>query len=267
MTNDPDNALPSPEGLLDYLILFVTARCNARCATCFYWREMDAAPPELSVEEIRRIAKPIGPLPTLLLSGGEPTLRTDLPEIVAAFYEANGLRYAGLPTNGLMPDRVRSLVEEIFRRCPEIRLDVNVSLDDLRERHDTIRGVPGNFDRALETIRAVCGMRRRFDSLYVNVETVLFSENWRNVRALLDFVRENLDVNGHYVELLRGNPRDGSLDLPPIKEIHRVHQLVMKNHVLYHTDPGKRRWEHDGRRRSSRAGGGPRRVRPERAWR
>lgn len=233
------------EGLLRYLILFVTARCNARCRTCFYWKETDDPPAELSVEEFERIAAGLGPLPTLLVSGGEPTLRDDLPAIVATFHRLNALDYVGIPTNGLLPERTQDIVEDTLQRCPGLRLDVNVSLDDLGERHDAIRGVKGNFDRALETIRRIGGLRARHRTLRVNVETVLFRGNRRHVPALLEFVRENLDVNGHYVELMRGNPRSGDLELPPPGEIQRIHRLVMKNHIRYHADPRKKRWEHE----------------------
>lgn len=241
--------MASPEGsdnpLLRYLIFFVTARCNARCATCFYWKEMDSAPPDLSLDEIEQIAKRLGPLETLLLSGGEPTLRDDLAELVELFFRHNGVRHVGLPVNGLLPERTRDLAERILTRCSGMRLDVNISLDDLGERHDAIRGVEGNFERALETIRLVGALRERFGCLYVNVETVLFSDNWRHVPELLDFVRERLDVNGHYVELMRGSPRDKHLELPPLAEIRHIHRLVMKNHVRYHGDPRKRRWPHE----------------------
>jgi MoaA/NifB/PqqE/SkfB family radical SAM enzyme len=230
------------DGLVQYLILFVTGRCNARCATCFYWREMQQEPVELSLEEIERIARPLGPVPTLLLSGGEPTLRADLPEIVATFHRHNAVQYVGLPTNGLLTDRAVEFAERILAGCPDLRLDVNVSLDAVGEHHDAIRGVPGNFDRALDTIRRLCETRDSTDRLFVNVETVLTARNWRHIRKLLEYVRTRLDVNGHYVELLRGDPRDGGLDLPPLGVIHRVHQLVMKNHVLYHANPRKRRW-------------------------
>jgi len=231
-----------PDGLLRYLIFFVTSRCNARCATCFYWQEMERASGDLSLDEIEQTASHLGPLETLLLSGGEPTLRTDLAELVATFFRRNGVRHVGLPTNGLLPDRACETVEKIFALCPGLRLEVNVSLDDVGERHDAIRGVAGNFDRALETIRTVGALRNRFESLFVNVETVAFSGNYSHVGELLDFVRERLDVNGHYIEMLRGNPRDGRLDLPPPGEIRRLHRRVMKNHVRYHADPRKKRW-------------------------
>lgn len=232
-------------GLLRYLIFFVTSRCNARCQTCFYWREMENAAPDLSLEEIDRIAGSLGRLPTLLLSGGEPTLRDDLPEIVEIFRRRTGVGYVGLPVNGLLPQKTRNLVEAVMSRCQTLRLDVNVSLDDLGERHDAIRGVAGNFERALETIRLVGELRRRFDNLRVNVETVLFDRNWRHIPELLDFVRERLDVNGHYVELMRGQPRSADLSLPPLGEVRRIHRLVLKNHVLYHADPRKKRWRHE----------------------
>jgi molybdenum cofactor biosynthesis enzyme MoaA len=239
------NLASSQNGLLRYLIFFVTSRCNSRCVTCFYWQEMERAGSDFSLDEIERIAGHLGPLETLLLSGGEPTLRTDLAELVETFFRHNGVRHVGLPTNGLLPERTRDLVEKILTRCPGMRLDVNVSLDDLGERHDAIRGVEGNFDCALETIRLAARLRERFDNLFVNVETVVFSANWQHVCELLDFVRGRLDVNGHYVELMRGNPRDGRLDLPPRSEIHRIHRLVLKNHLRYHGDPRKKRWPHE----------------------
>jgi len=230
------------EEMLRYLIFFVTSRCNARCATCFYWRELEATKADLSKEEIDHIAAQLGPIPTLLLSGGEPTLRADLAEIVEAFYHWCGVQYVGLPTNGILWDRACAIVERILARCPDLRLDVNVSLDGIGERHDAIRGAPGNFERACELIRQLTRMRAQYDHLYVNVETVLFGGNWRHIRELLEYVRTRLDVNGHYVELLRGDPRDGGLDLPPLGVVRRIHQMVMKNHVLYHADPRKRRW-------------------------
>jgi len=230
---------------LRYLIFFVTSRCNSRCATCFYWKEMETAGPDLSLDEIQQVAAHLGPLETLLLSGGEPTLRNDLAEVVETFFRSNGVRHVGLPTNGLLPERTRDLVEQILRRCPGMRVDLNVSLDDIGKRHDAIRGVEGNFDRALETIRLITALRETFDCLYVNVETVLFDANGRHIPELLDFVREQLDVNGHYVEVLRGNPRDGGVGLPSLAEIRCLHRLVLKNHIRYHADPRKKRWPHE----------------------
>ncbi|MBM3335737.1 hypothetical protein FJY63_13850, partial [Candidatus Sumerlaeota bacterium] len=168
--------------------------------------------------------------------------RDDLADLVETFFRRNNVRHVGLPTNGLLPERAQAVAEQILARCPGVRLEVNVSLDDLGSRHDAIRGVEGGFERTVETIRLVGALRSRFDNLVVNVETVVSSANWRNVGELLDFVRTSLDVNGHYVEVMRGNSRDARLSLPPLKALRRVHRLVMKNHIRYHADPRKKRW-------------------------
>jgi len=241
--------MPHPDSprnsLLRYLILFVTSRCNSRCATCFSWKAREEAEADLTLDEIERIAAPLGPLEALLLSGGEPTLREDLPELVGAFFRHNQVKNVGLPTNGLLPERARDLAQRILELCPGMRLDVNVSLDDIGKRHDTIRGVEGNFERALETIRLVGALRERYDCLRLNVSTVIFSANWRHIPEFLDYVREQLDVDSHYVELIRGRPRNGELELPPAREVFRLNRLILKNHLRYHARRGNRRWPHE----------------------
>ncbi|MCX8036080.1 MAG: radical SAM protein [Candidatus Sumerlaeia bacterium] len=235
----------TPASPLRYVIYFVTSRCNSRCQTCFYWKEMDGAGPDLSLQEVEAVAAKIGPLETLLLSGGEPTLRNDLPEVVAAFFLSNRLRNVGLPTNGLLPERARLFTRRILELCPGMALDVNVSLDGVGAKHDAIRGVPGAFEKACETVRMVAELRQQCDRLRVNVSTVVFDANWRHLPELLDYVREHLDVNGHYVELLRGAPRDSRLALPPYRALRRINRLVLRNHLLYHGDAEKRRWPHE----------------------
>ena len=70
------------------LVLFVTSRCNMRCDHCFYLDEInDSSRTELSIEQIETLAKELGGLNWVALSGGEPYLRKDLVEIIQAFYK------------------------------------------------------------------------------------------------------------------------------------------------------------------------------------
>ena len=75
---------------LDTLIFFVTSRCNSKCRTCFYWEELNQDT-DLSFEEIERLSATMPRFNEIWLSGGEPTLRADLVEILALFYRANGV--------------------------------------------------------------------------------------------------------------------------------------------------------------------------------
>src|SRR4030042_1873263 len=94
-------------GRCSYLIFFVTSKCNARCKMCFYWREIADAHARkiLSLEEIGRIARNFKNLIYVSITGGEPTLREDVDEIVYRFYASSGTRFVNITTNGLLPER------------------------------------------------------------------------------------------------------------------------------------------------------------------
>ncbi len=69
------------KSLPSYLILFVNNICQLRCDMCFYWDSMQVKTTQLTLEEIEKLAKSLPNLLQLTLTGGEPSLRKDLPEI------------------------------------------------------------------------------------------------------------------------------------------------------------------------------------------
>ena len=87
------------------------------------------------------------------LTGGEPFLRDDLPEIHAAVRSACPRARTVVSTNGILTDRIVAAVRAMARREPEI--GVAVSLDGPPEMHDRMRGVPGAYDRAMATVRGL----------------------------------------------------------------------------------------------------------------
>jgi MoaA/NifB/PqqE/SkfB family radical SAM enzyme len=123
-------------------VLAVTLGCNSRCLTCDLWREKRG--PELKPADYERLPSS---LTHINLSGGEPYLRDDLPEIYSVLRDKFPKARIVISTNGLMPDRI----EEMTSKMPEIA--VRVSLDAIGPRNDEIRGVPGAYDRSLETLR------------------------------------------------------------------------------------------------------------------
>lgn len=60
-----------------------------------------------------------------------------------------------IPTNGLKPDRIVEWVKRFRQNCPDCNINVSLSLDGFSTTHDTQRGVPGNFYKALETLRKI----------------------------------------------------------------------------------------------------------------
>jgi 12,18-didecarboxysiroheme deacetylase len=131
------------------LVWNCTKRCNLRCVHCYSTSTCEAGPDELTGDEARRMIDDLGRFgcPVLLLSGGEPLMRPDVLELIAAAKSA-GLR-AVLSTNGTLID------EELAGKLSAAGLSyVGVSLDGLETVHDAFRGVPGAFRRALRGIRA-----------------------------------------------------------------------------------------------------------------
>jgi len=192
-----------------YLILFVTDRCNARCAMCFNPKAENWTPGcDMSLTEIEKIARGFRRMIQLTISGGEPYLREDLPEIVRAFVRESGARFITLSTNAFMPDKVISATERILNENPEARFNFCISIDDLGERHDAIRRFKGGFERLLETFREALKLRRRFNNVEIHTTTVLSTANRDRIHDVLDWIDENLEAEVPEVLLVRGSPRD-----------------------------------------------------------
>jgi MoaA/NifB/PqqE/SkfB family radical SAM enzyme len=126
----------------------VTLRCNARCGFCDYWKTA----PEARATELRSFAdaaRYFNPM-MVTFTGGEPTLRRDLEELVAAVARAIRVKYMTLLTHGGMLSAERALA--LWNAGIN---QFNISLDYLDERHDEARGIPGLTHRILATIPAM----------------------------------------------------------------------------------------------------------------
>jgi MoaA/NifB/PqqE/SkfB family radical SAM enzyme len=190
-----------------HLTLFVTRRCNARCPFCFYEkaRDEESAVPELSLDEIRRVAASMGDLLWVLFSGGEIFLRDDLPAISQAFHDANRAAFLTLPTNGLLPDTIAGATEEILERCPRSVVVVKLSLDGVGERHDAVRQTPGGFDKLMRTYALLAKLAARHANLELGVNTLFCSTNQWQMDEIAAFVRSLDAVRSHTLTMVRGN--------------------------------------------------------------
>lgn len=186
---------------------FLTSRCNARCPFCFYTSKQDragAAEPELSIDEIERIAPQLGNLLWLAFSGGEIFLRSDLVEITKLFYKTNKPAIILLPTNGLLQDTICRSVENILQACPESSIVVKLSLDGPEPVHDELRGVPGAYRKTLKTCKALGKFVDKYDNFELGINTVFCRANQDLVDGVIDLVQTLPYVKTHTVSLVRG---------------------------------------------------------------
>src|SRR6266850_3218355 len=116
------------EKRLGTVILFVTSRCNAFCKTCFYHAELNQ-PGDLTFDQVEKLSRTMPAITDLWLSGGEPTLRRDVSDIIDMFVINNGLERVIIPTNGLIKSRVVEIVDRALGKNKDIDLYLNIALD------------------------------------------------------------------------------------------------------------------------------------------
>jgi MoaA/NifB/PqqE/SkfB family radical SAM enzyme len=174
----------------------VTLRCNAHCGFCDYWKTSSAAKAHelTSYADAARFFNPM----LVTFTGGEPTLRRDLEDIVSEVDRAINLKYVTLITHGAMltPDRARSLWDAGINQF-------NISLDYLDERHDAARGIPGLCSKILNAIPAI--RERGVDNIRFN--TVIKNDNLDQILPIVRYAAEHrIGVNfSVYTDAKNGN--------------------------------------------------------------
>jgi MoaA/NifB/PqqE/SkfB family radical SAM enzyme/GT2 family glycosyltransferase len=143
------------------LVLFVTARCNARCKHCFIDHSLTPVQDPLSLNDIERLLDGIELPLSLMITGGEPTLRSDLGEIVLYASKAKGVASLSLMTNGSKPEKLEACCRAFLENTSK-PLRVQISIDGPKEVHDKRRNVVGLYDKALDTALRCKAMSEQF---------------------------------------------------------------------------------------------------------
>jgi len=123
-------------------------RCNLTCRHCYALSADHDYPNELSSTEVNAVIDDLKSfhVQVLILSGGEPLLRSDVFDIAQ---RAKGLDfYVGLSTNGTLIDA--TMADRVAAQGFDY---VGISLDGMREVHDRFRRKPGAFDASLAAVR------------------------------------------------------------------------------------------------------------------
>ena len=157
----------------------VTYRCDGRCTTCNIWK----SPPgdELTLDEIRGFFQEnrglFREVESIQLTGGEPFLRDDLPEIIEAIDECiNGCTF-WVPTNGLSPELILESSERALAKLRTGNLGISVSIDGLEETHDRQRGIKGSHRLAHEAVKKLSDLKKTKPKMMLSVGMTLTPEN------------------------------------------------------------------------------------------
>lgn len=206
--------------------LAVTNRCNGRCNTCNIWK-MDPRP-DPSLEQITRFFYDnrvmLRRLRFIQLTGGEPFLRDDLPEIVEAVHDALPHCMIWIPTNGLLPERVADMTKQMLVDVDESRLGVTLSLDGEGKSHDIRRGIDGSFRLAMSTLRLLSELKKKYPNLHLSTGFTLTAANYQQAPIIqkmsgqygAEFSVRPVNISEHYYQNLGETRQITAEDMEPM---------------------------------------------------
>lgn len=156
--------------------LILTYRCNARCMMCNVWKNPSVPADEISLREFEKI--PFG-VNIINLTGGEPTLRADLADIVDLLYPRTSK--LEISSNGLHPEKIYPLIQ----KYPDIR--VRFSLEGFEETSNLIRGEKNGFQTKVDGLHKL----QELGGTDLGFAITIQDENVDQLVELFEFAEEN----------------------------------------------------------------------------
>jgi len=209
---------------IEYVRLSVTDQCDLRCSYCLPKDFKGFQEPEhwLTFAELERVIRIFGELGTrrIRLTGGEPLVRKNIPQLAARLIKLPGIEDLSLSTNATRLDKLAvSLHESGISR-------INVSLDTLQaDRYKSITG--GKLDKTLRGLMAA--KQAGFSPIKINM-VAMKGINDDEVEDMVEFCIEH-DFTLRFIETMPiGNTgREASQQYMPLDEIR---QRLAKSYAL-----------------------------------
>ena len=213
-------------------IIAVTLNCNARCVMCNIWQ--NKIPGEVKPDFYRKLPKS---LKEINITGGEPFLRNDLPDIVKVLGQTCPQARLLINTNGYLTSQIKKLAPQI--KSINQNIAIRISLDGYGEIHTKIRGLPNFFEKSMESLRFL----KSIGIKDLGISYTLMEQNKHELLRLYDFCkRNNFEFS---LTVATDSPiyfGEGKINLRPkfdniLKEIfqkltkYQRHSLIPKNWV------------------------------------
>jgi len=202
------------------LSLEITHRCIARCIMCNIWR-IPPDVPELSMNDwVDLLSSDLfSDLRELDITGGEPFLRKDLPDLISSICELKhthlrALRSIAITTNGLLANRVIEYTAKIVKglRHAGVELVMVCAVDAIGEKHERIRNYPEAWSYVRQTIEGLLKLRSQYSNLNIGIKTTILPLNIEELdgitayaydRGLFTIISPCIITEGRYLNVDR----------------------------------------------------------------
>ena len=210
------------------LVLFINSICNLKCEHCVYWRNLNSKD-DLTVEEILSLARDLGRLEILALSGGEPFLREEFAEICSFFINNNQVEQIYVPTNSYFTEKICQSVSKVLEESSLKLFVVEISLDGMPEFHNRFRGSEKSFDKAMETYDALVELQKKDQRLRIHAVSTATEKNIDEIGKLTTFLYSRCpEMDHHNIALIRGDRKNPSLQGPDLAAYEKLHEYTRR---------------------------------------
>ena len=173
---------------------------------CFYAERKNQT--ELSLKELEDISKKMRSFPYLLITGGEPFLRKDLPQICELFYRNNRVQHITIPTNAILTQEIEEQAKKILEKCPDAILAINLSLNGVGAGHEIINGIEGSFNAFSRSYDRLLQLKQANPNLFLNIMFTFTRYNEDTLKEVYEYAVKKFRPNDFGVILVRGKPRE-----------------------------------------------------------
>ncbi len=216
-----------------YLIFYVTNRCNFNCKFCYYAEEIQKGLKvnELSLEEIDKVTKNIKNLLQVSFAGGEPFLRKDFPQLAEIFINNTNVKFVNIPTNGSLNSRMKTFLDYILPKFPNVSFRLTYSIDGIKDQHDNNRSMPGSFKKIEESFNEIKSYRNNFSNFSIDSNTVFTTNTEDNIIDILKHLEKNFSFDNHTLTYARGDFPDKKLKSRSLDKYHRALDFLKKTKI------------------------------------
>jgi MoaA/NifB/PqqE/SkfB family radical SAM enzyme len=170
------------------------------------------------------LAGDLGSILWLDVSGGEPFLLDELPELIEPF----DCEFLQIPSNGHYPETIAAAVPKILRTTRARETVISISIEGFREEHQQIRRNKDNFDLAFESLKVLRRIADENRHLRVKCNTVITNDNFERLIEFMRFMQDSALVDFHSVIMLRGDSRNPEIKLPYIDKLKHKRREIFE---------------------------------------
>jgi len=211
-----------------YLIHFVTSRCNANCPHCFISiNQNNKINNDLTLEEIEKITQSFSSdIFNVNLTGGEPFLRDDLSQIVKLYRKNAEVKSFLIATNGFFVERIIEAIKTILYENKDIKLTISLSLDQIGDKYDKLRGLKGLYNRVIALYKQLSVLDPKRLSVQTNL--TIQQDNHEDVEYILDHLIFAEKIRNFNATLIRGDSKNKMASAINYDNYFKINRLINK---------------------------------------